>query len=102
MGIPVRELKARITSAELVNYMASYQLERRGGHYDDLRAGAIAAVIGNVNRNRKERKKPFTPLDFAPWNEYAQTAAEEKPVLLKDRDAQSNLILAKMFPNRNG
>lgn len=78
--------------------MASYQLDRRGGHYDDLRAGAIASMIANVNRNEKVRKEPFGALDFIPWNEFAAEAENPEPILLDDPEAQSNLILSKMFP----
>ncbi|VVE49412.1 hypothetical protein PTE31013_04631 [Pandoraea terrigena] len=83
--------------------MASYQLDQRGSHYDDLRAGAIASVVANVNRDTKVRREPFGALDFMHWNEYHRVAVEKsKPVLLDDPDAQSNLLLSMMFPNRNG
>ncbi|MGY6256540.1 phage tail assembly protein T [Paraburkholderia caledonica] len=94
-------MQQQITSAEFVEYMASYQLDRRGPHYDDLRAGTIASMLANINRDAKVRKEPFGPLDFMTWNEHAQREAEEaKPVLLDDADAQSNLLLSMMFPNK--
>ncbi|NUA26105.1 hypothetical protein FCJ59_04665 [Cupriavidus basilensis] len=76
--------------------MALYELERRGGHYDDLRAGAIVSMIGNVHRDAKRHPEPFGPLDFIPWNEHHGVAAE--PVLLDDAEEQSALILRTMFP----
>lgn len=87
----------------MVEYMASYELDRRGSHYDDLRAGTIASTIANVNRNTKVRKDPFGPLDFMTWNELSHPEAEEAtPILLSDPRAQSNLIRSMMFPKRNG
>jgi hypothetical protein len=84
--------------------MASYQIDQRGGHYDDLRAGAVAALVANVHRNQKVRKTPFSALEFTPWNELARAEAESEsvPVQLDDPEAHSNLILAKMFPKQNG
>lgn len=80
--------------------MASYQLDQRGGHYDDLRAGAIASVIGNVHRDRKRHPEPFSELDFTPWNEYSRERRAAEPILLDDADAQSDLISRTMFPPR--
>jgi hypothetical protein len=81
--------------------MASYQLDRRGSHYDDLRAGTIASMVANVNRNSKVKSEPWGALDFMTWNESHRSETEEvKPVLLDDPDAQSNLVLSMMFPNK--
>lgn len=81
--------------------MASYQLDQRGGHYDDLRAGTIASMLANINRDTKVRREPFGALDFMTWNELVSTTAEQAaPVLLDDPDAQSELLLSMMFPNK--
>jgi hypothetical protein len=83
--------------------MASYELDRRGSHYDDLRAGTIASMLANVNRNSKVKSESWGPLDFMTWNELHEVEAEEaKPVLLDDPNAQSNLLMSMMFPARNG
>lgn len=79
--------------------MASYELDRRGGHYDDLRAGTIAAVIASVHRDTKRCPEPYSALDFTPWNE-CHEAADAEPILLDDDDAQSELIERMMFPGR--
>jgi len=78
--------------------MALYQIDCRGPHYDDLRAGTIASMIANVHRNEKVRRQPFGALDFVPWNEHAKARDEAEPILLEDPEAQSELILSKMFP----
>ncbi|MFM0256102.1 hypothetical protein PQR42_22475 [Paraburkholderia sediminicola] len=81
--------------------MASYQIDHRGSHYDDLRAGTITSMLANTNRNAKVKPEPWGPLDFMTWNELSlATAKEETAVLLDDPDAQSNLVLSMMFPNK--
>ena len=80
--------------------MAFYRLEPWGSHYDDLRAGVVASMIGNVNRDRKRHAKPFGDLDFIPWNEHARASRFAEPILLDDADAQSDLIARTMFPPR--
>lgn len=81
--------------------MAFYELEPWGSHYDDLRAGTIASMIANVNRDSKVRSEPFGALDFVPWNEHARSdAADSSPILLDDPEAQSQLLLTMMFPNK--
>lgn len=81
--------------------MASYQIDHRGGHYDDLRAGTIASMLANINRNTKVRSEPFGPLDFIDWSEAHRVEAEKaKPILFDDPEAQSNLLLSMMFPNK--
>lgn len=82
--------------------MASYQLDRRGSHYDDLRAGTIASMLANIHRDEKVRSKPFDALHFTPWNELRkeQERAEAEPILLDDPDAQSELLLSMMFPKK--
>ncbi|WP_444551312.1 phage tail assembly protein T [Burkholderia pseudomallei] len=91
-----------MSSAEFVEYMASYQLDRRGGHYDDLRAGTVASMLANINRNEKVRREPFGVLDFIPWNEMHETEEQAEPILLDDPEAQSSLLFSTMFPNRDG
>lgn len=80
--------------------MAFFRMEPFGSHYDDLRAGTVAAMVANVHRNEKVRAKPFEPLDFAPWNDHHQRADEPEPILLPDKEAQSLLIETMMFPRR--
>ena len=62
----VRELLARIDSRELSEWMVYYRLEPWGTEVDDWRAGMIASVIANVNRDPKKQNKPFQPTDFMP------------------------------------
>lgn len=52
-----------VSSDEFALWLARDHLP--GMHSDaDRRAGLIAAVIANANRNPKKRRKPFLPVDF--------------------------------------
>jgi len=55
-----------ISSAEFAEWQAYYRLEPFGEERADLRTGILAALIANVNRDPKQRKKPYEPADFMP------------------------------------
>lgn len=42
------------------------------------RAASIMALVANVNRDARKRRKPFTPDDFNPYRE-----RREKPAVIK-------------------
>jgi len=44
--------------------MAEEQIEPRGEWRDDMRSGIIASTIANVNRDPKQRGKPYTAGEF--------------------------------------
>lgn len=54
-----------MSSAQLAEWMAYAKLEPFGEERADLRAGIIASVIANVNRDPK-KQRPFKPEDFMP------------------------------------
>lgn len=54
----------RVSSSELTEWMAYYQLEPFGQERDNLHAGIIASVFANANRDRKKQRKPFEVKDF--------------------------------------
>jgi hypothetical protein len=60
--------------------MAYAGIEPFGEEAADLRAGIIASVIANVNRDRKRKPDPFTPLDFMPFAERPTAQASARPV----------------------
>jgi len=66
LGMTVGELLARISSRELSEWMAFFQLEPWGAEVEDWRTGLIASTIANVNRDPKKRRKPYEPEDFMP------------------------------------
>lgn len=79
MGMPVAEAQARISSAEFAEWMAYAELEPFGQGREDVRAGVIASLIANVNRDADKRSTPFEPFDFFPnLGEGAAPVQEEK------------------------
>lgn len=49
----VSDLRRRMTQAELVEWIAYYQIEPFGPRRDDYRAGTVAATVYNVNRTKR-------------------------------------------------
>ena len=82
--------------------MASYEIDQRGGHYDDLRAGLIASTFANANRDSKKRPQPFGPLDFVGWSEFHRDSEDSGPILLDDPEEQSMMLDRMLFPARHG
>jgi hypothetical protein len=64
LGMTRQELLARMTSAELSEWQALYQLEPFGDLRADLRAGIVAATVANVNRAKGT--SPAKPSQFMP------------------------------------
>lgn len=56
-------------SRDVSEWMAYASIEPFGEERADMRAGIIASVIANVNRDPKRRSQPFTPQDFMPFIE---------------------------------
>jgi hypothetical protein len=79
----VRELLTRIDSRELTEWAAFFGLEPWGTEVEDWRAGMVASIIANTNRDPKKQKKPFQPRDFMPRREpaRAQDAGEIEDTL---------------------
>lgn len=82
--------------------MASYEIDQRGGHYDDLRAGMIASTFANAHRDSKMRPTPFGPLDFVGWSECHRDSEAAEPILLDDPEEQSKMLDRMLFPSRHG
>lgn len=62
----VQELLARITSRELSEWWAFFQLEPFGEERADVRAAIVASTMANTARDPKRRRRPFQPSDFMP------------------------------------
>jgi hypothetical protein len=87
-----------IDSAEFTEWLAYYEIEPFGECFTDLRTGLITSAIYNVNRNVKAHPEAFGALHFIPWAAQRNAANEDaQPVLLPDKNAQSNLISAALF-----
>lgn len=66
--MPVGELLARTSSAELVEWLAYEQMAGPlGGARADIHAGIVASTIANVNTGKRGKK--YKPADFIPkWS----------------------------------
>lgn len=65
MGWSIRELNEKVSSAELVDWMA-YSVEEPFGYpFFAWHAGVIASTVANV-APRKRGTKPLKPSDFIP------------------------------------
>jgi hypothetical protein len=62
----VGQLLASISSRELTEWQVYYGLEPFGEERADLRAGIVASVVANSNRDPKRQAKPFEPRQFMP------------------------------------
>lgn len=96
MGMPVSEAQARISSAEFAEWVAFAQLEPFGPSREDARAGVIASLIANANRDADKRSAPFEPSDFFPTLgegaapvEQQQTPEEQLAIMQMITDAMS-------------
>jgi len=76
----VQELLSRVSSRELAEWMAFYQLEPWGTETEDWRAGLIASTVANANRDQKRRRRPYEPQDFMPRRDVRPKETEEQPV----------------------
>ena len=59
-------LRDEMSGEDWLAWQHYYSLEPWGEERADLRAGMIAAVIAETNRDKKKRHKPYTPADFMP------------------------------------
>jgi len=82
----VRELLARISSRELTEWQAYYNIEPFGAVRADTHAAIIASTVANTARDVKRKPKPFTPAEFMP------NFGREKP-----QSAQKLLRIAEML-----
>jgi len=68
-----------MSSRLLSEWMAFYDVEGMepwGEARADLRAGIVASVIANVNRDPKRRSRPYRPEDFMPRRRERKTGKE--------------------------
>jgi Protein of unknown function (DUF4035) len=85
----VRELLGRLSSAEIGEWLAYYELEPFGEWRADLRAGIIASTVFNMNRG--EHAAPARAADFMPDFSGERLRAQEKSI-------EELKLLASMVP----
>lgn len=89
----VRELLARIDSAELTEWFAYDTLEPFGEVRADYRAGIIAAQI--TNHSFSPPREAAQPSDFCP--RFDREPESTEPILLADPQEQSELIDERLY-----
>jgi hypothetical protein len=75
----VKQAQREIDSREFTEWMAYWNVEPFGPEREDQRAGEIAAVIANVNRDPKTKSEPWTAVDFFPRLAVVRSAETERP-----------------------
>jgi len=97
LGLPVRELLARMGSDELTEWMAFYQLEPFGDFRADLRSAIVASTLANAHGSKEG--KPFTPEDFMPFVEKQHRS--DQPKASEADTSRLNIVRFKaMFAHR--
>jgi len=86
LGRTVAELEARISEAELTEWMGFYLLEPWGCEVEDWRAAMIAATTRNVFRGPKDR--PSEPKDFMP---------KRGPLVVREQTIEEQEAILRMF-----
>ncbi len=81
----------------LAGWHAYFELEPFGESRADMRAAQICAVLAEINRDRKARKKPFTALDFMPDFDDSRRTARRK-VMDKEGFAELKRALMQRVP----
>jgi hypothetical protein len=90
----VGEMLDKISSAELTEWMAYYQLDPFGNERNDLHSGIIASTVVNSQRTKKS-DKVYVPKDFMP--DYDREPIEpEKPEVMEEKAK----IIAQMFSKK--
>lgn len=79
----VRQAQREIDSREFAEWMAYANVEPFGPLREDQRAGVVAAILANVNRDSEARPEPFTVDEFFP--RYEGDSVEDDPVSDEDR-----------------
>lgn len=77
----VSELRQRISSSELTDWKALYNIEPWGDCRDDFRMGQICATL--VNSRRTNQDKVRKPSDFYPIFKQEKQTVEEQIAILK-------------------
>jgi len=63
-----------LTVAQFNSLAKEYSREQKALNY---RAALVCSILAEANRNRKKRKKPYTPSDFMPKKKKAKLTGEQ-------------------------
>lgn len=85
----VKRAQREVDSREFAEWMAYADVEPFGPEREDYRAGVIAALTANVNRDPKQRQQPYDVEDFFP-----RYGHKEAPPAEVTEDALSSKLTA--------
>jgi hypothetical protein len=74
-----------MSARELAEWIDFYQEEPFGSEPDFWRAGMVASVIANAQRDPKRKPEAFTPTDFMPVSKSQQKTKDAQPETLRDK-----------------
>lgn len=92
LGMTVHEMLAKLSRAELIEWMAYFQLEPWGSRMDDQRFGVVAATMANVMSSGSG--KTFSSVDFFP------PKSEQERHILKQKQIDDTLRNFAAIHNR--
>lgn len=95
MHCTVEELAERMTSAELTDWAAEFQLQPWGDELDRRQVAIVAAVLANVNRNPDKRPQPYEAADFLAW----RPPPDPEAAMKKLKAAFAHRIVRKAGPH---
>jgi len=76
-----------MTSKELTEWKAFYELEPFGRTAEDMRGGILASLLANIHRDPKKRSKPYLAMDFMPDYDGSRKPAPKKQSVEQMREA---------------
>ena len=92
-------LLSQITSKQLGEWMAYYNVEPFGDTRRDLRSGIVASVLANIYR--KKGAKQYTPADFMPKFEKRRAREVPDPQVLREQTIKTMTSLVDI-QNKKG
>ena len=95
----VDQMLRNMSSQQLSEWMAFYELEPFGEDREEARIGQVVQVLANANRDSKKRKTPYSLEDVVlkPCGDMFQKKAEKKP-----QSWQSMKLLAEILSAASG
>lgn len=86
---------AEMSAEQFFQWRVYYSLNPFGERRKDLRAGTLAALTANVNRDPKKCPRPFKPEDFfvSLQDSKKKRAGAKKPMMAEDWQAARKMFV---------
>jgi hypothetical protein len=82
--------------------MAFERIEPFGSLHDEFMHGQVWTVLANQHRDTAKRPRPYGPHDAMPALAKALGKTDDQPILLPDKEKQSELMRALFKVNPDG